>query len=98
MSKRYKHKAPQICSICGDELEGWGHNAQPINNGRCCGACNGDVIRERLKRDAAGLPIRAVWKMPQGAMRRWIIAGIVNTHEAHKQGYMSKDEILARKV
>jgi hypothetical protein len=42
----------QTCSICGGpftELEksywlGGGHNAQPINDGRCCGECNDNVV------------------------------------------------------
>lgn len=38
-----------ICSICKNEIEvvnGWeeGHNAQPVNNGRCCGHCNMTVV------------------------------------------------------
>ena len=38
------------CSICKEsiqpDLSGWseGHNAQPINNGRCCGICNDMVV------------------------------------------------------
>jgi len=34
------------CSICGKDIlpdpNGWagGHNAEPLNNGRCCGICN----------------------------------------------------------
>ena len=38
------------CSICGDAIEpeatGWdqGHNAQPVNDGRCCSWCNGTVV------------------------------------------------------
>ena len=43
------------CSICGNEVgidpNGWdgGHNAQPINNGRCCGRCSDtEVIPARL--------------------------------------------------
>ena len=24
------------CSICNENIEGFGNNAQPINNGRCC--------------------------------------------------------------
>ena len=51
------------CSICKGEIEQekhpvtgkvfWteGHNAEPINNGRCCGMCNQTkVIPERMKR------------------------------------------------
>lgn len=44
------------CSICGDriypEANGWdkGHNAQPVNDGRCCTICNATtVLPERLK-------------------------------------------------
>jgi hypothetical protein len=40
-----------ICSICKQPIEtepetGWagGHNAQPINNGRCCRKCNDSVV------------------------------------------------------
>ena len=38
------------CSICGNTIlpdrNGWsgGHNAQPINDGRCCGDCNAHVV------------------------------------------------------
>lgn len=30
----------QKCSICGEEFEGWGNNAWPINDGTCCDFCN----------------------------------------------------------
>jgi len=37
------------CSICGIRYLGHGHNAQPVNNGRCCDMCNTThVIRARL--------------------------------------------------
>ena len=38
------------CSICKCRIkpdpDGWGkgHNAQPVNNGRCCGSCNSLVV------------------------------------------------------
>ena len=38
------------CSICKDkikpDLNGWGggHNADPINDGRCCGVCNDTIV------------------------------------------------------
>ena len=51
------------CSICKNDIEKqihpvtgkifWteGHNAQPINDGRCCSKCNREVvIPERIKR------------------------------------------------
>jgi len=28
------------CSICGKDYSGMGHNAKPVNDGRCCGPCN----------------------------------------------------------
>ena len=47
------------CSICGHDIDQqhdpdgtviWdqGHNAQPINNGRCCSGCNEIVILRRI--------------------------------------------------
>jgi hypothetical protein len=94
MGKTSKRKRPQICAICHEEYEGFGNNAEPINDGRCCDACNGLVIGERCKREAAGLPMRTVWKRPRGALLRAINAGLISTDEAHKQGYMGKAELL----
>lgn len=46
-------KPPATCSICQEPIppEGppehpWvdGHNAEPINAGRCCGHCNATVV------------------------------------------------------
>ena len=38
------------CSICKDDIKDYGHNAQPINNGRCCDLCNSTfVIPFRIK-------------------------------------------------
>ena len=34
----------RICSICGEEYEGFDNNAWPINDGRCCDACNGNLV------------------------------------------------------
>lgn len=40
----------KICSICGEEYEGWGNNAWPYNDGRCCDSCNYlFVLPERIK-------------------------------------------------
>lgn len=37
------------CSICGDTYTGYGHNADPVNDGRCCDDCNGvHVIPARI--------------------------------------------------
>ncbi len=39
------------CSICKEKIKGYGHNAQPINNGKCCDKCNvKKVIPERIKK------------------------------------------------
>jgi len=34
----------QICSICKREYVGWGNNANPVNDGRCCDECNWKVV------------------------------------------------------
>lgn len=48
--KTSKTPQPQRCSICGRHYNGWGNNAKPVNNGRCCDDCNGMVvIPARLK-------------------------------------------------
>ena len=39
-----KIKKNNVCSICGKKYEGFGNNAQPINNGRCCDECNRKVV------------------------------------------------------
>jgi hypothetical protein len=61
MSTIAEHK----CSICfnaiGIDTNGWdgGHNAQPINNGRCCEVCNETVvIKARLQKFADSLSIK----------------------------------------
>ena len=43
-----KNKRVSECSICGEQYEGFGNNAQPINNGLCCDACNQEVIYQRI--------------------------------------------------
>ncbi|MFA5216928.1 hypothetical protein [Sulfuricurvum sp.] len=37
------------CVICNQEFEGYGHNAEPLKTGACCGSCNVQVVLERLK-------------------------------------------------
>ena len=33
------------CSICENNIrDKYGHNAQPINNGRCCDNCQATVV------------------------------------------------------
>ena len=40
-----------ICSICGKEFEGYGNNAEPVNDGRCCDKCNEEVVIPRRLAD-----------------------------------------------
>lgn len=35
------------CCICNKEIKGYGHNARPLFDGRCCDNCNQLVIIER---------------------------------------------------
>ena len=30
----------ETCCICGEKIEGYGNNAEPYEDGRCCDACN----------------------------------------------------------
>ena len=48
--KTMKKVKTQKCSICGHRFEGFGHNAYPINEGRCCNMCQGRIV----------MPIRAL--------------------------------------
>ena len=34
----------KICSICQREFTEWGNNAWPVNTGKCCNACDIEVI------------------------------------------------------
>ena len=53
MVKNVKRAVPfgekKKCSICKEEYIGWGNNAWPINEGRCCNDCNDKVVLARLK-------------------------------------------------
>jgi hypothetical protein len=37
-------KPVQVCSICGGPIVGYGNNARPINDGRCCDQCNAERV------------------------------------------------------
>jgi hypothetical protein len=37
-------KPRRCCSICGAEYSGYGHNAAPVKEGRCCDHCNAIVV------------------------------------------------------
>lgn len=40
------------CSICGKKYDGYGNNAQPVNDGRCCDYCNAVVVIPRRMQDS----------------------------------------------
>jgi hypothetical protein len=41
---------PKTCCVCGEEYTGYGHNAEPLAEGRCCTNCNTEVIMARIER------------------------------------------------
>ena len=41
-------KPSSKCVLCGKTIFGYGNNAQPLKEGRCCDSCNKDVINERV--------------------------------------------------
>jgi hypothetical protein len=47
--------AKKVCSICAEEYEGFGNNAWPCNEGRCCDRCDAGVVtRTRFAAFRAG--------------------------------------------
>ena len=34
----------KTCCICGKKFRGFGNNAQPVKDGRCCDECNSTVV------------------------------------------------------
>jgi hypothetical protein len=42
--RRHIHKQVFACSICQRSVQGYGNNAAPINDGRCCDNCNSNVV------------------------------------------------------
>jgi hypothetical protein len=40
----------KVCVICSDIYYGYGHNARPLSEGKCCDKCNNLVIEERISR------------------------------------------------
>lgn len=39
----------QVCCLCGETFVGFGNNAYPLAEGRCCDLCNNKVILERIR-------------------------------------------------
>lgn len=41
---------PNVCCLCGCSYEGYGNNAWPVKDGRCCDVCNATkVIPARIR-------------------------------------------------
>lgn len=40
----------QTCVICKKEFVGFGNNAYPIAEGRCCDECNAKVVNSRIEK------------------------------------------------
>lgn len=54
----YKHSVNR-CSVCGNHYVGYGNNAQPVNEGRCCNDCNKSYVMPlRQLRYSLGLDMR----------------------------------------
>ena len=49
-----------ICSICGKEFEGFGNNAEPVNDGTCCDKCKRDVVIPRRLADYKSVHVKKV--------------------------------------
>ena len=53
------------CSICKNKYAGFGNNARPVNNGRCCDDCNdAHVIPARVRACGGGGDQRERWSRP----------------------------------
>jgi hypothetical protein len=67
----------QTCSICNGPIVGFGNNAQPVNDGRCCDRCYSEtVVPERVRRGARAR-CQARRRRRGAAMTSGIIALIV---------------------
>ena len=42
--KKEEERIERICSICQKLYIGWGNNAQPVNDGRCCNSCDWNIV------------------------------------------------------
>jgi len=52
----------QTCSICQRDINGYGNNAWPVNEGRCCNDCNTTVV---IPARIAQLPTAALAPMTE---------------------------------
>ena len=56
MDKKYE------CSICKNTQTGYGNNAQPINNGKCCNSCNYSVVIPERMQSAKNEYMKINWR------------------------------------
>jgi hypothetical protein len=54
LKKQKEERDPAVCSICYDRYDGWSHNAEPVNNGRCCSICNDTIVIPARIRQLSG--------------------------------------------
>lgn len=62
------------CSICGGTYTRYGNNAEPINHGRCCDACNQNTV----------IPLRMI-RIQQGRDPRHVETDIEAIDGAHRR-------------
>lgn len=61
--KEDKEENKKVCVICGKPITGYGNNAQPVKDGKCCDKCNQEVViparikKMGLKEEAEDLDI-----------------------------------------
>jgi hypothetical protein len=49
----------EVCSVCGGAIVGFGNDAQPIKDGRCCDRCHAErVIPERAAMTSAAPAVK----------------------------------------
>ena len=54
------------CSICSLEYTRCGHNAQPVNNGRCCDKCNMTVVVPKRLENLLNPPVEEYEEEEEG--------------------------------
>ena len=47
------------CEICGEFYDGYGNNAEPVMDGKCCDKCNTSVVIPARLASIGSLPPKA---------------------------------------
>ena len=66
-----------ICSICGQHIEGCSNSSEPLNGGRCCDKCNIEVV--------VPARIKAITEMP-----KYMIVAMCDPYNAKKHHYQER--------